>query len=203
MKDSKLVQTLLQLDKAERNKFKKFLISPFFNSDENLVAIYEFLEAYLPKRQEDLPDKTILWKKLFKGIPFDDTRLRKYFSDLLKLLGQFLSLDLYQSDPVTQDLSLLEVINNRKLNGLANNSLKNARLHLGTKSLQNAQTFLQGYQLERNYYEILNIDDNRKIRSNLEDINKNLDIFYLSEKLRLFCMAISVQKISAHTYVIP
>lgn len=203
MRDSKLVQTLLQLDKAERNKFKKFLISPFFNSDENLVAIYEFLEVYLPKRQEELPDKTILWKKLFKGIPYDDTRLRKYFSDLLKLLGQFLSFDLYQSDPVTQDLSLLEVINNRKLNGLANNSLKNARLHLATKSLQNAQTFLQGYQLERNYYEILNVEDNRKIRSNLEDINRNLDIFYLSEKLRLFCMAIALQTISAHTYVIP
>jgi len=203
MKDLKLVQTLLQLSKTERNKFKKFLLSPFFNNDDNLVSIFEFFETYLPNRLVDLPDKTFLWKKLFKGITYDDARLRKYFSDLLKLLSQFLALDLYQSDSITQDLSLLEVINSRKLNGLANNSVKNARVHLVSKPLQNAQTYLQRYQLERNYYELLNVEDNRKIRSNLEDINIYLDIFYLSEKLRLYCMALALQTISAHTYAIP
>ena len=67
MKDLKLVQTLLQLSKTERNKFKKFLISPFFNNDDNLVSIFEFFETYLPNRLVDLPDKTFLWKKLFKA----------------------------------------------------------------------------------------------------------------------------------------
>jgi hypothetical protein len=200
MKDTKLVQTLLQLDKAERNKFKKFLISPYFNNDDNIVAIYDILEGNISNQKEEFPEKTILWKRIFKGIAYDDIRLRKYFSDLLKLLSQFLSLDLYQNDPIHQDLNLLEVINNKKLNALANNSLKNARVHLATKSLQNAQTFLQSYHLERKYYEILNVEDNRKIRSNLEDINRNLDIFYLSEKLRLFCMGIALQTISAHAY---
>ena len=52
MRDSKLVQTLLQLDKAERNRFKKFLMSPFFNSDSNLIAIYEFIEGFLIKKPE-------------------------------------------------------------------------------------------------------------------------------------------------------
>jgi hypothetical protein len=166
MKDTKLVQTLLQLDKAERNKFKKFLISPYFNNDDNIVAIYDILEGIISNQKEEFPEKTILWKRIFKGIAYDDIRLRKYFSDLLKLLSQFLSLDLYQNDPIHQDLNLLEVINNKKLNALANNSLKNARVHLATKSLQNAQTFLQSYHLERKYYEILNVEDNRKIRSN-------------------------------------
>jgi len=202
MRESKLVQTLLQLDKAERNRFKKFLISPFFNIDNNLIAIYDFIEGYLSKKPEELTDKKTLWGKLFKGIPLDDGRLRKYFSDLLKLLNQYLSFDFYQSDPITQDLFLLETINNRKLSGLANNSMKNARIHLAAKPLQNAQTFLQRYQLERNYYEVLNVEDNRKIRSNLDDINLNLDIFYFSEKLRIFCTALALQTISAHSYSI-
>lgn len=200
MRDSKLVQTLLQLEKAERNRFKKFLMSPFFNSDPNLIAIYDFIDGFLIKKPDELPEKKILWGKLFKGIPFDDIRCRKYFSDILKLLNQFLSFDFYQNDPITQDLFLLESINNRKLNGLANNSMKNARTHLAEKPIQNAQTFLQRYQLERNYYEVLNIEDNRKIRSNLDDINANLDIFYFSEKLRIFCTALALQTVSAHNY---
>jgi hypothetical protein len=202
MRDSKLVQTLLQLDKAERNRFKKFLMSPFFNSDSNLIAIFDFIEGFLSKKQEDLPDKKILWEKLFKSVPYDDIRSRKYFSDILKLLNKFLSFDFYQNDPITQDLFLLETINNRKLGGLANNSMKNARNHLAAKPLQNAQTYLQRYQLERNYYEVLNVEDNRKIRSNLDDINVNLDIFYFSEKLRIFCTALALQTVSAHRYAI-
>jgi hypothetical protein len=200
MRDSKLVQTLLQLDKAERSRFRKFLSSPFFNSDANLLAIHDFIEYYLIKKPEDIPDKQILWKKVFKGALYDDTRLRKYFSDILKLLNQFLSFEFNQSDPIIHDLSLLETINHRKLTGLANSSMKNARAHLAANPIQNAQTFLQRYRLEKNYYEILKIEDNRKIRSNLDDINANLDIFYFSEKLRLFCTALPSFMVAAHEY---
>ena len=50
MKDSKLIKTLIHLDKTERNRYKKFLISPFFNSDENLVSIFDFIEIHINKK---------------------------------------------------------------------------------------------------------------------------------------------------------
>ena len=200
MKDSKLIKTLIHLDKTERNRFKKFLISPFFNSDENLVSIFDFIEIHIDKNPNELPEKQVLWKKIFRGIPFDDIRLRKYFSDLFKLLTKFLSFDLYQRDPLVQNLYLLEVINERKLTNLSKSSVKNARIHLESKELRHSQAYLQRYALERNNYEILNLEGDRNIRSNIEEINESLDIFYLSEKLRLFCNEFELRNLAIHTY---
>ncbi len=200
MKDSKLIKTLIHLDKTERNRFKKFLISPFFNSDENLVSIFDFIEIHIDKNPNELPEKQVLWKKIFRGIPFDDIRLRKYFSDLFKLLTKFLSFDLYQRDPLVQNLYLLEVINERKLTNLSKSSVKNARIHLESNELRHSQAYLQRYALERNNYEILNLEGDRNIRSNIEEINESLDIFYLSEKLRLFCNEFELRNLAIHTY---
>jgi hypothetical protein len=141
MKDSKLIKTLIHLDKTERNRFKKFLMSPFFNSDENLVSIFDFIEIHINKNSNELPEKQVLWKKIFRGIPFDDIRLRKYFSDLFKLLTKFLSFDFYQRDPLVQDLFLLEVINERKLTNLSKSSVKNARIHLESNVLRHSQAY--------------------------------------------------------------
>lgn len=200
MKDSKLIKTLIHLDKTERNRLKKFLISPFFNSDENLVSIFDFIDEHISKNPNELPEKEILWKKIFKGIPFDDIRLRKYFSDLFKLLTKFLSFDLYQRDPIVQDLYLLEVINERKLISLTKSSVKSARIRIEANEFRHSQAFLQRYSLERNNYEILNLEGDRNIRSNIEEINESLDVFYLSEKLRLFCKEIELQNLAIHTY---
>jgi len=200
MKDSKLIQTLLHLNKPERNRFKKFLISPFFNSDENMVSIFDFIDDHLSKNPNEFPEKQVLWKKIFKGIPFDDIRLRKYFSDLFKLLTKFLSFDLYQRDPIVQDLYLLEVINERKLISLTKSSVKSARIRLEANEFRHSQAFLQRYSLERNNYEIQNLEGDRNIRSNIEEINESLDIFYLSEKLRLFCKEIELQILAKHKY---
>ena len=200
MKDSKLIQTLLHLNKPERNRFKKFLISPFFNSDENMISIFDFIDDHISKNHNEFPEKQVLWKKIFKGIPFDDIRLRKYFSDLFKLLTKFLSFDLYQRDPIVQDLFLLEVINERKLISLTKSSVRSARIRLEANEFRHSQAFLQRYSLERNNYEIQNLEGDRNIRSNIEEINESLDIFYLSEKLRLFCKEIELQILAKHKY---
>lgn len=200
MKDSKLIKTLIHLDKTERNRYKRFLISPFFNSDENLVSIFDFIDDHISKNPNELPEKQRLWKKIFKGIPFDDIRLRKYFSDLFKLLTKFLSFDLYQRDPIVQDLYLLEVINEKKITNLSKSSVKNARIRLEANEFRHSQAYLQRYSLERNNYEILNLEGDRNIRSNIEEINESLDIFYLSEKLRLFCNEFELQNLAIHTY---
>lgn len=165
-----------------------------------MVYIFDFIDDHISKNPSQLPEKQVLWKKIFKGIPFDDIRLRKYFSDLFKLLTKFLSFDLYQRDPIVQDLFLLEVINERKLLSLTKSSVKSARIRLEANEFRHSQAFLQRYSLERNNYEIQNLEGDRNIRSNIEEINESLDVFYLSEKLRLFCKEIELQILAKHKY---
>jgi hypothetical protein len=111
-----------------------------------------------------------------------------------------LSFDFYQRDPLVQDIYLLEVINERKLTNLSKSSVKNARIHIESNELRHSQAYLQRYSLERNNYEILNLEGDRNIRSNIEEINESLDIFYLSEKLRLFCKEFELRNLAIHTY---
>jgi hypothetical protein len=78
--------------------------------------------------------------------------------------------------------------------------VKSARIRLEANEFRHSQAFLQRYSLERNNYEILNLEGDRNIRSNIEEINESLDVFYLSEKLRLFCKEIELQILAIHTY---
>jgi len=200
MMDSKFVKALVHLDRHERNRFRKFLDSPFFNADENLVLLFAFIDNQLAKNPIFLPERETLWKRVFRGLPYDDVRLRKYLSDLLRHLSQFLSFDHYQRDPLAQELILLEVIRDRKLKGLSNTSLKRAKTHAANKPLRNAQTYLQAYHLQRSLFEIQNFEEDRDLRSNIEEISENLDLFYLAEKLRLYSDALALQKMTPHTY---
>ncbi len=204
MQNSKLYSILENFSKYEQNRCRKYLQSSYFNVNQTLVDLYDLLIKDINNKSGNRDDlnKEKLWKKLSLQPPYDDIRFRKYFSDLLKLIEDYLALVVYQDNTLLQSTLLIEAVGEKKLEKLYNTVMKDARRISEQTKLKDADFYLAQYQIEKNYYNLTKYETKRTSKSNVEDIAKNIDLFYFSEKLRIVCEVLSRQNLASYDYKI-
>ena len=75
MSGKKIINLLKTFSRQERLLFEKWLKSPFFNENQQLLVLFGQLQAVIDETGE--LDKMSIWKALFGKTPFEDTTLRK------------------------------------------------------------------------------------------------------------------------------
>lgn len=200
MRSSKIYSILEHFDKYEQNRFRKYLASPYFNKDENLVKLFEVLLHDINLRRKPSFEKIDVWDKLETGKNYDDVRFRKYCSDLLKLLEGFLAQQSYEANPLHQATYLIDAVSKKKMEKLYNSTVKTARRLSDQQVHKPASYFYYQYEIEKNFYDLLNYEKKRAHRTNMEEIANNLDYFYLAEKLRMYCAVLAQQSFSSQEY---
>jgi hypothetical protein len=186
----------------ELNRFAKFVNSPYFNQNQSISLLLDQMTPFLKKKgQEDLT-KEALWSKVFGEDVFDDVRFRKLNSELLKLFEQFLAQEVFDNNPLHQANNLVEGISAKKIEKLYNSVLSSVK-RLSERQLEKpAAYYFYQYQLEKNQYNLTS-EFEKKFKKktkytdlNIEETAKFLDIFYLGEKLKLYCMLLSWQDVT-------
>ena len=196
---NKVFQTLGCLEQAETKRLLRYLKSPYFNQSKTLVRLCELLLIQLERGKNGFFRQDI-WRKLFPETPYDDVNFRKYCSDLLGLVEGFMAQEAIQQDPGRLSLELLKFVSSRKISPLYNSAVNGARAAVDAQSYKSTSVYLKTFLVEQYYYALMDFDFKLNVRSNIEAISSNLDIFYFSEKLRLYCTALSRRKISNTAY---
>ncbi|MFZ2897222.1 MAG: hypothetical protein WA004_01285 [Saprospiraceae bacterium] len=203
MQNLKIYSVLQQFSKIEQNRFRKYLCSPYFNANQDLIDLYDMMMAGMNGNgQGEEQEKEELWARLNPGKPYDDVRMRKYFSDLLKLLEGYVAQETFQENPLHQATYLMDAVIQRKMAKLYNNTLKSARRLSDQQQYRPANYFYHQYQIEKNYYRLNRSLGKRDIQTNVEEIANNLDRFYLAEKLKYYCDVLSQQYAVSFEYKI-
>lgn len=200
MRNSKLYSILSQFSKNEKKRFRKYLESPYFNTDQSITDLYNLIIDDIDLTNTRNASKKALWKVLKPGTPYDDVRFRKYASDLLKLAESFLSQQLYESQPIHQATFLINAVGEKRLEKLYNSTMKTARRLSERFPHRSSEYFYHQYHIEKNYYSLTDFETKRDVKSNLEEIIQYLDLFYFSEKLRFYCSVLSRKLFSTHDY---
>lgn len=201
MTDSKIYNVLTHFDKVEQNRLRKYIRSPYFNVNETLMIFYETLADHINANGKTGElSKEQIWIKLYENEAFNDVRFRKLSSDLLKLVEGFLAQQIYDKNDLQQTSFLLEAIGKRKMEKLANGSVRTARLISDQQNEKSADFYFYQYLIEKNYHQMSEGELKRSDKSNVEAIINNLDKFYLSEKLRLYYDVLSRKNWISHEY---
>lgn len=200
MQNSKLYSILYNFDKYEQNRLKKFLTSPYFNRNEALVMLFDLLVVHINERSQADLEKVELWKRIYPGESYDDVLFRKNCSDLLKLVEDFLAQQVYEDNPIHQATFLIEAVAKKKMDKLYNSTMKTARRLSEQQPYRTASYYLSQYQVEKNYYDLMEQEHDRTAKRNVEDILVNLDRFFLAEKLRFACSVLSQISMVSHEY---
>ncbi len=203
MRDSKTFIALSSLDVYELNRFKKFVNSPYFNVNRNIIRLFELFESFIRNKLDSDIVKEEIWQKIFPTKPYNDTSLRKLNSDFLKLIEQFLVQQQFDINPLHKANYLLKALSARKLEKLYKSSIASARRLSEQQLERTASYYYYQYQIEKNLFSLETEFEKKakgksdSILDNLSHIGDNLDIFYLTEKIRYYNTFISWRNVTS------
>lgn len=196
---NKLYQTLCCLQAPDFKRLLKYLKSPYFNQSKTLTRLCEILLVAVENGDQGF-DRKQAWDHIFPGENYDDTNFRKYCSDLLKLVEDFMAQESLMNDPVRRNINMLEFVVRKKIEPLYNGVLRQARARMAQYQYHSLEYFENAYKIERLYYSMMDFDVKLNVRANIEEIAYNLDHFYWIEKLKLYSSVLSQKRTGNFQY---
>lgn len=192
MNESKLIENLEKLPAKDRQQFKTYVNSPYFNQHPKTIALLDYILKHIdtaPKKME----RTVVFKKLFPGEAFNEQTLFNTMSALKKLYHTFRAQQRYESLPFASDVFLLESAYQDNQFSLLTNRAK----HLDKKLEQYPYRDTEYYQARFQYlntmaYYSTQYEDRSKTGL-LQELSDNFDRYFLLEKLKHSCQLLTSQ----------
>ncbi len=119
MKNIKLYALFKILSKEELKAAKKFLHSPYHNTDLHLPKLFDYLCKYYPKMESQLLKPQALSQFMFPHEEYNEKKIRSLRHKLTQVLESFLIVHSLQSKPATSRRLLIETFQQRKALSLA------------------------------------------------------------------------------------
>ncbi len=172
------------VDKPSVREIAQFLVSPYFNTNALVIKLFDWLCKFAPDFEEDSLCEEAAFKHLFPGEPFEEAKLRKLRSKLLKLLETYVHVKASMGNEFQQDLSLLRFFDKQNLLhdfDLHAAKMEQAHLH---RPVMDGAFFLDLYQLEDAISRMKSgKSDDFVTDVNFQAASESLDLFYLTHKL--------------------
>ena len=187
MYKAKIIDILGYFSARERSLFRDFVFSPFFNKNEKVRRLCDLILKDAPDFQDQTLEKRNAFQHVFGGKVYNELQINNIISDLLQLAYSFLAQKAMTYHPQFEKNYLLEELLNRDAYDHIDRSARRYQ-HLQEKSsFRNHQYFYDEYalyeKLDRNFL----VQPKRRFDENLQLENDNLDLYYLSNKLRIAC----------------
>lgn len=186
MHQSRLVQHISALSSKERERFKQYVHSPFFNQHEKTRQLLDWILRHLDKGPKQLTKERV-HRHLFPGSPFDEQQLYNVMSYLKKLHHRFLAQLKFESEQYTEELYTLESSYDMHQFDILTNRSKHLQKQLKKDTVRDASFFHLNYRIHHllGYYGAHYID--RSDTNHFQQMLDNLEKYYLAEKLRNCC----------------
>ncbi len=194
MLNSKLYFILQNLSPKEQKRCRKLIGSPYFNTHQGLLELYDILLAHLNDKSDQILSRSSLWKEMYADErPFDDQLMRKYISNLSKLVETFLQQQAYEKHKLLHMVHLLESAADKKLAKLIPIFTKRARKLSKSQNTITASTDVLRHFIHKNHYEAVKHLPKESAKVNFEEMSAYLDAFYIAEKLQIYLIIMSRQ----------
>ncbi len=185
MVNGKLMILLKSLSAKSRTRFRKFLMSPIFNESQQMISLFGLLDAIITTgKEESSLNKEHIWRQLHGEAIYNDDRLRRLFSELNKLIMQFLAFEEYQNDLSSEASYLLPAINKSNLQKHFIGAVRQTKDQLRKDGFQNAEYHYTAYQVEKQSSLFLERTAHKnKELEHSEKADFHLDCYYILRKL--------------------
>jgi len=183
MAERSSLKLLKLLDKKENDKFKTYLLSPYFNKNEVLVEVYEEIQNYLKQNNELEFDTYILLELGRKKINLSLPSLEKHLSNLYKHCLDFFAVEYLRTQPFQKELSTLQILLNKKDKGHFEKILKKTygQLKKQKDSIKKFKLINEITEIETSF--VSTFKDKRNNDINLNEKSEALNNYFFAQKL--------------------
>ena len=188
MKTFKALSLLEAMSDNERAFFRQFIAFPLFNKEQYVVALYEVIARQLNAP----PDNAAIFARLYPGEPFNDGRIRYLKAQLFSLLKQFIFFT--QRGILFEDVAVFRYLREKKLTELYQKEQNKLQADRQALPPESSASYLYRYALAFEWHNY-HTKTNRVATEYLAQLNQNLDVFFIVEKLKLACTAFNLQRL--------
>lgn len=193
---SKLALIILQLSKKECEIIKNAMLSSLLDGKKHHLRLFE---AYLKKnRQKKEFTREDIRSELFKN-SISDAQLRLYMSELFKLISLCLVMLQSKRDYHYQNKVLISRFKQNEEHKLYDSQFSSGMERLEKHPYRNAEYLELKYDLGFQEYTHIS-SSNRTQDLNIQVLLDDVDLIFISKKLRQACFAVSHQAVYGQEY---
>lgn len=198
----KLISLLRTFSKYELNRFRKFLLSPYFNEQDALLHLFEAINKALRQGEPAIAalDKEKAWKAMYPRQTLDEAQLRRCASDLNRLALQFLAQETRQEEPLADAFALQKRLDRPEVS----KHLNSVERQIATQLAEMPGKDLRYYQWQYQYEANLSVRYSKKMvgpeyADKLTASDQALACFYIIQKLKYYVAWLTLQSLRATT----
>ena len=189
MESTRIYKVLKLLSIPQLNRFLKFIKSPYHNVNVSIERLAVYLTKSI-KESKVMDDKETIWTSLSSKKEYSDLRFRKLCNDLLDRFENFLIIENLEKNQILQSNLLLDSIRKNKFGLLVEKHIAKSSIEIERAVDQSSDFYLQKYFYEKTIQNLKSnyekkVDLKKGKRRSYNQLSKNLDAFYVIEKLRL------------------
>jgi len=203
MFDSKLILLLQRMPNKQFKELGLMVQSPYFNKNEDLIKFYEYLIEAHPDYEEHTVTYEAAHRFIFKGQPFEKKNIGYLMTDLVRLVERLLVLNGMEKDVGYQKLKLMEAYLDWDLDKAFNRVMKSAHKDVDKYPYQDGHFYHSRHRLYRLSNKYFGKLQKHESDQNLQLSVNELDMYYLTEKLRLSCEMLNRQVLVKVAYEYP
>lgn len=197
MKDSKLLEILSGFTPKELKKLKLMTDSPYFNKEESVRALMDFLLQYAPGFNHPKLDYNHAFRRIFGNRPIQSdpqTAVSKVMSKLMTVVREFMVQEELARNEVQKNLYQAQFFSRKGLLHYTSKLLEEGNDMLESSPFRDEKYFRDKLLLESEWTAYINVvRDKSHPDYNLGKLNRSLDAYYALQKLHMFCYAKNAQ----------
>ena len=202
MYNSTLIQLFKSLDRNDRKQLRKFVRSPFFNSREDIISLFDYIDKNLDAGGSPKMAKEKVFAHIYKKQPYDVDMFYYPMSSLTQLILKYLAINELENDTPQYNHFLNKALRQRGADKIYEKTLVDAKKHIENQPLRNSQYHFQSYRIRSEEFEARH----RLKRSGdfeLQEMTSDFHYYTIAEILRLASALASHQSISKKEYYQP
>lgn len=191
-----LLDVLSSLSSKEKKAFEAYIIAPLFNKNERLICLYHQLE----KNNLTIPSKENLFAYIFEKELFNELKLNNAFSDLLRLLYDFLIHQRLHKQSLLQQITLMDCLIERNIHKPIKRITKKCLTLQAQSQEKSHHHYHESLQLLEQLDRLSLLQGQRSQPEQLQQMSDMLDVYYFCNKLRIACEMASRARLANQKY---
>ncbi len=202
MRESKLIALLRSIKPEEQRWLAKWVRSPYYNSNEWVVALFDHLRKYAPGYDSPKITKEAIFKHVFPDKPYDSQRLRVLMFRLSGLVEEFLVAQRLKQGRLLHQQLLQAELGERNQYELFLKQNQSLAEQLEQSPYRDEYYYLARWRQQHDHFFHPRTARYGFSADQLEGIMQNLDAFYILSKMRYSAELRNRQNILPEAYEI-
>lgn len=195
MNDTRLMKVVEKFSAEELKQLKKFVDSPFFNTNKNVCALLGFIKKYDKDFKHEKFTQVHAARYVFPNRSPNISAIIHLQSRLFKLVEQFIYYNFKDAKAPNTELALMKFYFEKNLIPHFNSVYRRSQKIQGGYPYKNAFYYYNQFGIENLHtgFQVANIPGSQP---DYQELIHTLDISYFIQKLLSFCQILNYQRIA-------